>query len=165
MSRLHAHSSNYDMDLTLDYNTELYPLKMNESFSLVLASSLARGNEAATTNGVDGAEEKESNVWRPDGKGRRGLEEDYEYVMYGRVRWNYTMLMKSRLNECRCINSMVQPRILCMRPVALRVSVTLIAFFRTAYISFGGLLMSLTGSYRHMTGIVLNEPVYLLLRR
>lgn len=31
--------------------------------------------------------------------------------------------------------------------------------------SFGGLLMTLTGSYRHMTGIVLGDPVFLLLRR
>lgn len=36
---------------------------------------------------------------------------------------------------------------------------------RTAYASFGGLLMSLTGSFRHMTNIVLGEAVYVLLRR
>ena len=75
------------MDLTLDYNIELYPLKNGESFSLVLASSLARGRETGTANGTDGAEEdKEAHTWRPDGKGRGGLEDDYEYVMYGKVR-------------------------------------------------------------------------------
>lgn len=36
---------------------------------------------------------------------------------------------------------------------------------RTAYASFGGLLMSLTGSYRHMTSIVLGDPIYILLRK
>jgi hypothetical protein len=36
---------------------------------------------------------------------------------------------------------------------------------RTAYASFGGLLMSLTGSFRHMTNVVLGESVYVLLRR
>lgn len=36
---------------------------------------------------------------------------------------------------------------------------------RTVYISFGGLLMSLTGSFRHMTSIVLGDPVYLLMRK
>lgn len=36
---------------------------------------------------------------------------------------------------------------------------------RTAYASFGGLLMSLTGSFRHMTSIVLGDPVYLLMRK
>ncbi|EJD03977.1 RNA polymerase I [Fomitiporia mediterranea MF3/22] len=132
VSRLFAHSSNYDMDLTLDYNTELYPLKSGESFSLVLASSLVRAVEGGAINGTDGTEEeKDTHIWRPDGKGRRGLEEDYEYVMYGRV-------YKFDGGTAEIV---------------------------TAYLSFGGLLMSLTGSYRHMTGIVLGEPVYLLMRR
>lgn len=83
VSRLYAHSKNYDMDLTLDYNVELFPLEKDQSFALALASSLARG--PPTTNDA-GEEEKDLDVWRPDGKGRRGLEEDYEYVMYGKVR-------------------------------------------------------------------------------
>ena len=37
--------------------------------------------------------------------------------------------------------------------------------YSTAYASFGGLLMSLTGSFRHMTNVVLGESVYVLLRR
>lgn len=36
---------------------------------------------------------------------------------------------------------------------------------RTAYASFGGLLMALTGSHRHLQNIVLGDPVYLLMRR
>ena len=81
VSRLYAHSKNYDMDLTLDYNVELYPLQADQSFALALASSLARGPNAAGDE-----DEKDRDIWRPDGKGRRGLEEDYEYVMYGKVR-------------------------------------------------------------------------------
>lgn len=72
------------MELTLDYNIELYPLVKGESFSMALATSLARGANAGNTG--DGSEEKDRDVWRPDGKGRRGLEEDYDYVMYGKVR-------------------------------------------------------------------------------
>ena len=68
------------MDLTLDYNVELYPLQADQSFALALASSLARGPNAGGDE-----DEKDRDVWRPDGKGRRGLEEDYEYVMYGKV--------------------------------------------------------------------------------
>lgn len=83
VSRLYAHSKNYDMDLTLDYNVELFALEDNQTFALALASSLARG--PPTTNEA-GEEEKDTDVWRPDGKGRRGLEEDYDYVMYGKVR-------------------------------------------------------------------------------
>ena len=82
VSRLYAHSKNYDMDLTLDYNVELFVLENNQTFALALASSLARGTP--TTNEA-GEEEKDTDVWRPDGKGRRGLDEDYYYVMYGKV--------------------------------------------------------------------------------
>ncbi|KLO14481.1 RNA polymerase I [Schizopora paradoxa] len=135
VSRLFAHSLNNDMQLTLDYNIELYPLKVDEDFSLVLASSLARGGTEATANGTaEGGDEekKDTHQWRPDGKGRRGIEEDYEYVMFGKV--------------YRFADEKTKEVV-------------------TAYISFGGLLMSLTGSYRHMTNIVLGEQVYLLLRR
>ena len=70
--------------MTLDYNVELFPLKAEQSFALALASSLARGPPA--TNAAGEEEEKDVDAWRPDGKGRRGLEEDYDYVMYGKVR-------------------------------------------------------------------------------
>lgn len=125
VSRLYAHSKNYDMDLTLDYNIELFPLQEGQQIALALATSLSRGPPA------DGEDEKDVAVWRPDGKGRRGLEEDYEYVMYGKV---------YRFDGGT-------------------------AEVVTAYASFGGLLMSLTGSFRHMTNIVLGDPVYILLRR
>ncbi|KAH9835651.1 RNA polymerase [Rhodofomes roseus] len=126
VSRLYAHSKNYDMDFTLDYNVELYPLQKDESFALALASSLARG---PNTSGEE--DEKDRDVWRPDGKGRRGLEDDYEYVMYGKV---YRFDGGSQE-------------------------------IVTVYASFGGLLMSLTGSFRHLTSIVLGDPIYLLLRK
>ncbi|KDQ63798.1 hypothetical protein JAAARDRAFT_29844 [Jaapia argillacea MUCL 33604] len=131
VSRLYAHSKNYDMDLTLDYNIELFPLQKDQSFALALATSLVRGG-AAPSGGAGGEEEeKEKDVWRPDGKGRRGLEEDYDYVMYGKV-------YKFDGGTSEIV---------------------------TAYASFGGLLMSLTGSFRHMTSIVLGDPVYLLMRK
>lgn len=36
---------------------------------------------------------------------------------------------------------------------------------RTAYMSFGGLLMALRGSYRHLSSITIGENVYLLIRK
>ncbi|KAK0465412.1 uncharacterized protein EV420DRAFT_1262965 [Desarmillaria tabescens] len=128
VSRLQAHSKNYDMDMTLDYNIELFPLETGQHFALALASSLARGGQR--TNTTDGVAEEEEHVWRPDGKGQRGLEEDYDYVMYGKV-------YKFDGGTAEIV---------------------------TAYASFGGLLMSLTGSFRHMTSIVLGDPIYLLMR-
>lgn len=38
-------------------------------------------------------------------------------------------------------------------------------FHSTAYISFGGLLMALRGSYRHLSNIVVGENVYCLIRK
>ncbi|KAG1867894.1 RNA polymerase I [Suillus subalutaceus] len=125
LSRLYAHSKNYGMDLTLDYNIELFPLVNGDSFAMALASSLSRDGGAPTADGED----KDRDVWRPDGKGRRGLEEDYDYVMYEKV---YKFDTGSS---------------------------------DIAYASFGGLLLSITGSYRHLTNVVLGDPVYVLLRK
>ena len=72
------------MDLTLDYNVELFPLQNGQSFALALASSLSRAPQGAA--GATEDEDKDRDVWRPDAKGRRGLDDDYEYVMYGKVR-------------------------------------------------------------------------------
>jgi len=70
------------MDLTLDYNVELFPLLVEQSFALALASSLSRG--PVISSGDDG--ESERNVWRPDRTGiTGGLDDDYDYVMYGKV--------------------------------------------------------------------------------
>ena len=65
------------MDLSLDFNHELYPLKPADNITVVLASSLSL---AATTG-----EDRERETWRPDGRNDRGLDADYEYVMYGKV--------------------------------------------------------------------------------
>jgi len=125
VSRLYARSKNHDMDMTLDYNVELFPLAEGQSFAMALASSLI-------PTGGDGAEaeDKERNIWRPDGKGVKGLEEEYDYVMYGKV---YKFDGGGEIV--------------------------------TVYASFGGLLLSLTGSFRHMAGIVLGDPVFILLRK
>ncbi|KAI0670002.1 RNA polymerase [Trametes maxima] len=129
VSRLYAHSKNYDMDLTLDYNIELFPLQQDQSFALALASSLSHAPQGAAGAGEE--EDKDRDVWRPDAKGRRGLDDEYEYVMYGKV-YRFDGGSEEIV---------------------------------TAYASFGGLLMSLTGSFRHMTSIVLGDPVFILLRR
>lgn len=82
VSRLYAKSKNYEMDLTLDYNNELYVLKAGQTFTLSLATSLSRGGAP----GKDGEVEDKEQQWRPDGKGQKGIEEDFEYVMFGKVR-------------------------------------------------------------------------------
>ena len=135
------------MDLTLDYNSEIFPLNVGQDVALALASSLARG----PVGSQEGAEEedRDRDVWRPDAKGRRGLEDDYGYVMYGRV-----YRFDPGTGE-----------VVYVLATSLAHNTRRILLFRTAYASFGGMLMSLTGSFRHMTNIVLGDPVFLLMRK
>jgi len=71
------------MELTLDYNHEIFPLAIGQNVVLALASSLARDSGATQDGTVE--EDRDRDVWRPDGKGKRGFEDEYDYVMYGRV--------------------------------------------------------------------------------
>lgn len=156
------------MDMTLDYNTELFPLAEGQNFAMALASSLARdGGGPAGADGTD-AEDKDRDIWRPDGKGRRGLEEDYDYVMYGKV--SYLLVTKVlEMNEGCCFrstNSMVGLLKSCKASLLSCSPRGVTCWYdSTAYASFGGLLLSLTGSFRHMANVVLGDPVYILLRR
>ena len=147
VSRLHAKSKNYGMELTLDYNSEIFPLNVGQDVALALASSLTRG-PAGSQDATD-EDDRYRDVWRPDNKGRRGLEDDYGYVMYGRV-----YRFDPGTGEVVYVSSVF----ICRTAIDAR-------SFRTAYASFGGLLMSLTGSFRHMTNIVLGDPVFLLMRK
>lgn len=134
VARLQAKSTNFGMDLSLDYNHEIYPLRPSDTITLVLASSLQLAAATTTAStakpGEDAGASASRETWRPN-MGPKGLEEDYEFVMYGKI-YKFDEGAGERV---------------------------------TAYMSFGGLLMALSGSYRHMSGIVLGENVYLLIRK
>ena len=159
MSRLYARSKNHDMDMTLDYNVELFPLQEGQSVAMALASSLMPSGRGDAVEGED----KDRHVWRPDGKGVKGLEEEYDYVMYGKVSSSSQGQVSMNEHRRRCTNSTVEGK-LCTSYVMVSRTGHLYAC-RTVYASFGGLLLSLTGSFRHMTGIVLGDPLYILLRK
>jgi hypothetical protein len=82
------------MDLSLDFHHELYPLKPADNITVVLASSLSL---AATTG-----EDRERETWRPDGRNDRGLDADYEYVMYGKVRFHESRGFPDRVGRSHC---------------------------------------------------------------
>eukprot|EP00823_Brevimastigomonas_motovehiculus_P006309 TRINITY_DN51_c0_g1_i1.p1 TRINITY_DN51_c0_g1~~TRINITY_DN51_c0_g1_i1.p1 ORF type:complete len:160 (-),score=21.64 TRINITY_DN51_c0_g1_i1:494-973(-) len=71
VSRVVAHSENYDMDLILDINSEIYRLNQGQKFTLVLAKTL----------NLDGS--ADSKVYNQDST--PSLADNYEYVMYGKV--------------------------------------------------------------------------------
>ncbi len=80
VSRILATSDNIDMELTLDVNSEVYPMGAAEKFTLLLAASLLLPGAGA------GSAEKEA--WRlvgAPGKGNATLADEYDYVMHGKV--------------------------------------------------------------------------------
>ncbi|KAI8056055.1 RNA polymerase [Syncephalis plumigaleata] len=82
VSRIHARSENYDMEMTLDVNSELYPMEIGDKFAFALASSLSLEKQ---TSAVDEVEQKEES-WRDFSRLKEAtLADSYDYVMHGRV--------------------------------------------------------------------------------
>ncbi|CAI7841377.1 unnamed protein product, partial [Closterium sp. NIES-54] len=71
VSRIEARSEQFDMALSLDVNTEVYPLAAGDKFTLALSPTLSL--EGVSDEGVY------------DQSGRRSLMDRYEYVMYGKL--------------------------------------------------------------------------------
>lgn len=77
VSRITATSnSSADIHLTLDLNTELFPVSLGDVLSIALAKTLSTDSTSASTS---------SSGWREPKPGERGLADDYDYVMYGTV--------------------------------------------------------------------------------
>jgi DNA-directed RNA polymerase I, II, and III subunit RPABC3 len=77
VSRLNAISDNYQAELILDFNNELYPLKSGEKFTLTLTTSLALDQNASSAVARDSWRDK---VPSDD----RDLSDEYDYVCHGR---------------------------------------------------------------------------------
>ncbi|KAI4136881.1 MAG: hypothetical protein LQ340_008113 [Diploschistes diacapsis] len=74
ISATNATSGNPDVALTLDVNTELYPVAVADNLSLCLASTLA----------ADGSKD-DGRMWREIQKGESTLADHYDYVCHGKV--------------------------------------------------------------------------------
>ncbi|QPG77188.1 DNA-directed RNA polymerases I, II, and III subunit RPABC3 [Brettanomyces nanus] len=68
-----------DTKITIDVNTELFPVSKSDTLTITLAKSLnvddSAESEMFTANGS----------WRPPKPNQRSLTDDYDYVMYGTV--------------------------------------------------------------------------------
>lgn len=76
VSRIEASSTTQEQcKLSLDINTDLFPVQLQEQLTVTIASFL----------GVDeGANDSSATrSWRPPPPGERSLADDYDYVMYG----------------------------------------------------------------------------------
>ncbi|WVQ84488.1 hypothetical protein IAT38_006640 [Cryptococcus sp. DSM 104549] len=135
VSRIVANSHSLSMSLTLDLNNELYPLLKDETFTLTLARSLT-GAELDAANAEDAEE--------GDGEVKKIKRELWRSDDQGLAN-DYEYVMYGKIYK--------------FDDSAQGDAQT------TAYFSFGGLLMALRGSYRHLAGVVVGENVYLLMRK
>lgn len=75
VSRIIGQSNSLEIKITLDINSELFPVKSNDSLTIVLTSSLGNESNMLTSNGS----------WKPPRASDRSLADDYDYVMYGTI--------------------------------------------------------------------------------
>ncbi len=75
VSRIKAFSEGgNEVLLTLDVNTELYPLNVDERMTVALALSL----------NLDGSKD-DGKGWREIGRGEQTLADEYDYVCHGKI--------------------------------------------------------------------------------
>ncbi|WRT70229.1 uncharacterized protein IL334_007224 [Kwoniella shivajii] len=135
VSRITAPSHNLQMALTLDLANELYPLQVGEVFTLAIARSLV-------------PEELEVNV---DGEGSENGE--------GTKKIKRELWRSENMGLGEDYDYVMYGKVYKFDDSAQGDNQT------TAYFSFGGLLMALRGSYRHLASVVVGENVYLLMRK
>lgn len=73
VSRIVGRGENYDMDLVLDINSQIYRLPTGQKFNLLLAKTL----------NLDGS--PDNNEWNYNQHEEASLMDGYEYVMHGKV--------------------------------------------------------------------------------
>ncbi|KAJ3063606.1 hypothetical protein HDU98_000580, partial [Podochytrium sp. JEL0797] len=122
VSRLNATSEAADTEIMIDINTEIYPMKISDKFTMTLAGSLNLDASAAAAAPA----KKES--WR-DTSNQKSLADEYEYVMFGKV---YKYDETGGRNRA------------------------------TVYVSFGGLLLMITGE---PVDVLVGQEIYLLMRK
>ncbi|ORY59473.1 DNA-directed RNA polymerases I [Pseudomassariella vexata] len=74
VARITANSNDNQTQMTLDINIELFPCAVDETLTVVLASSLS----------LDGSKGEEEKGWR-DVKGESSLADMYDYVCHGKI--------------------------------------------------------------------------------
>jgi len=127
---------------------------------------MAEGDKDADGT-ANGAGKNSAPSWRLDSGKSMGLADEYEYVMYGKVRGidqriqRYTDIHP----VSRCTSLMGKRRRGCKSDRRYCTYCTENTLRSTAYASFGGLLMALTGAYRHVSAITVGDNVYLLARK
>ncbi|PCD28168.1 hypothetical protein HYE67_002590 [Fusarium culmorum] len=135
VARIHCTSADSQTIMSLDINIELFPCVRGDSLHVVLTTTLA----------LDGSKEEEKG-WRDVGKGGDApatIADLYDYVCHGKI---------YKFEETFDGNTMY-----------VRDSKPKTLIFN-AYVSFGGLLMSLQGPVKKLTPLRVDN-VYLLVKK
>lgn len=149
VARIQAKSTDDQTAMTLDINTELFPCSPGETMHVVLATTLS----------LDGSKDDDKG-WRDVGKAGDApatIADLYDYVCYGKL---------YKFEETYDGSTMYVP------PGSIADSLAFHALpgsivtdkTRNAYISFGGLLMSLEGPVQKLTPLRVDN-IYLLIKK
>lgn len=137
VSRIVATSRELGMHLTLDIASELYPVAEGEAFALAVVRSLQPDQDARDAQENENAD--------ADDEGNRKVRRELWRAADQGLANDYDYVMHGKIykfDDSQKGDNMT-----------------------TAYFSFGGLLMALRGSYRHLANVVVGENVYLLMRK
>ncbi|KAF0478384.1 RNA polymerase [Gigaspora margarita] len=136
VSRFVGRGESLEMELIIDVNTDLYPLDIGDRVNVILTTSLALDpSQAQSEDMIIGATSAEEITQKTSWREKSSTERDLS------DEFEYVMYGKVyKYDEER----------------RSKVAV---------YISYGGLLMSLEGDFRHVQNIHVGQQVYLLMKR
>lgn len=157
VARISCTSSDSQTVMTLDINIELFPCSVSDTLHVVLTTTLS----------PDGSKEDDKG-WRDVGKAGDApatLADLYDYVCYGKI---YKFEETFDGNTMYVDLGQSRPKgialFLCERDAGAPLLTLWFTMCRNAYVSFGGLLMSLQGPVKKLTPLRVDN-VYLLVKR
>ncbi|WVZ87588.1 hypothetical protein U9M48_034201 [Paspalum notatum var. saurae] len=145
VTRIEAHSDQVYMQL--DVATEVYPMRANDKFNMVLVRTL----------NLDGTPDTGYYTQA----GRKTLADQYDYVMHGKL---YKISEDSSKDSSAKVYSFSELERLFFAYGATSFTVTLVLSLEV-YASFGGLLMMLRGDASTAANLELDQRLFLLIKK
>ncbi|TVU07766.1 hypothetical protein EJB05_41135 [Eragrostis curvula] len=144
VSRIVAKNESFDMYMQLDVATEVYPMKINDKFTMVLTSTL----------NLDGTQDTGYYTQA----GRKTLADSYDYVMHGKL---YKISEDTQGQNAKVL----RPILFLLSAHLMEPKIVFLNRRREIYASFGGLLMMLKGDPASAANFELDQRLFLLIRK
>ncbi|EPQ26734.1 uncharacterized protein PFL1_05713 [Pseudozyma flocculosa PF-1] len=136
VSRIIATSPSLDMNLSIDIATDIWPVSEGQQLTFQLASTL-RKDSAIKSTGQEGEGNQDASAVAAERDAWR-----LDMPGNGGIADDFDYVMYGKIYR---YDEKASDEV-------------------TVYGSFGGLMMALTGSYRHLSGVTVGANVYLLMR-